>query len=91
MDHGKGHSRVTCNIITQWKTDNGGWNQDKYSATIGNAMCAHDTVLIFHNTFKDKLNSDLKQLRTTKGLTIAENSVILGQHTTTNSDETQNV
>jgi hypothetical protein len=39
IDHGKGHSRVTCNFITRTRSQNGEWKEEEYACTIGNARC----------------------------------------------------
>jgi hypothetical protein len=61
IDHdGKGHSRITCNLITRWQDKTGEWNKDEYSCTIGNARCKKDNADIIINTFGTLLNDDLK-------------------------------
>jgi hypothetical protein len=60
IDHGKGHSRITCNLITRWQDKTGEWNEDEYSCTIGNARCKKDNAGIIINTFHTLLNDDLK-------------------------------
>jgi hypothetical protein len=60
IDHGKGHSRITCNLFTRWQDKAGEWNEDEYSCTIGNARCKKDNADIIMNTFGTLLNDDLK-------------------------------
>ena len=80
MDHGKGHSRVTLDMISRWKLEDGSFTEEEYSATIADAFCAHDTVLIFQNTFKTKMNDDLGLQLKGKGFQILKESgrIILG-------------
>jgi hypothetical protein len=65
LDHGKGHSRITVTFIARWQIDNGEWNEDKYSCTIGNARCKKDNAEIIKNTFGPHLNNQnhVDQLR----------------------------
>jgi hypothetical protein len=65
LDHGKGHSRVTCNFITPCQsTESGEWEEEKYACTLGNARCKKDNTRIIMNTFGMMLNADLKTLPT---------------------------
>ncbi len=57
LDHGKGHSRITVTFIARWQIDNGEWNEDEYSCTIGNARCKKDNSEIIMNTFGPHLNN----------------------------------
>jgi hypothetical protein len=34
IDHGKGHSRITCNFITRTVSENGEWQEDEYASRI---------------------------------------------------------
>jgi hypothetical protein len=66
IDHGKGHSRVTCNFITRTRSAvDGEWREEEYAVTIGNARCRKDNADIIMNTFGTQLNDDLKTLPTT--------------------------
>ena len=89
MDHGKGHSRLTCNIISRWCKDDGEWYEDEYAATIGNAICNKDSVEIFRNTFKDRLNCDLMKLKNATSFKINRegglSTVVLGGEENTNT------
>jgi hypothetical protein len=60
IDHGKGHSRITCNFITRTQSENGVWKEDECACTIGNAWCKKDNAVIIENTFGVLLNADLK-------------------------------
>jgi hypothetical protein len=60
IDHGKGHSRITCNLITHWQDETREWKEDEYSCTIGNTRCKKDNTDIIINTFGTLLNDDLK-------------------------------
>jgi hypothetical protein len=62
IDHGKGHSRITCNLITRWQDETGEWNENEYACTIGNARCKKDNADIIIKTFGTLLNDDLKTL-----------------------------
>jgi hypothetical protein len=63
IDHGKGHSRITCNFISRVQSpDSGEWNEYEYACTIGNARCRKDNADIIANTFGTLLNEDLKSL-----------------------------
>ncbi len=62
IDHGKGHSRITCNFITRWQDETGEWNEKEYICTIGNARCKKDNADIIINTFGVLLNDDLKTI-----------------------------
>jgi hypothetical protein len=62
IDHGKGHSRVTCNFITRTRSQNGEWKEEEYACTIGNARCRKDNSEIVTHTFGTLLNEDLKTL-----------------------------
>jgi hypothetical protein len=63
IDHGKGHSRITCNFISRTQShENGEWQEDEYACTIGNARCKKDNADILVNTFGVLLNDDLKSL-----------------------------
>jgi hypothetical protein len=64
IDHGKGHSRITCNFITRWQDETGEWNENEYASTIGNARCKKDNADIMVNTFGTLLNDDLKTVAT---------------------------
>jgi hypothetical protein len=66
IDHGKGHSRITCNFISRTRTPaDGEWQEEEYAVTIGNARCRKDNADIIMNTFGTQLNDDLKTLPTT--------------------------
>jgi hypothetical protein len=60
IDHGKGHSQITCNFITHWHDQTGEWQENKYASMIGNARCKKDNANIMVNTFGILLNDDLK-------------------------------
>jgi hypothetical protein len=63
IDHGKGHSRITCNFITRTRSpENGEWKEEEYACTIGNARCRKDNAKILMNTFGTLLNDGLKTL-----------------------------
>jgi hypothetical protein len=63
LDHGKGHSRVTCNFITrQQSTETEEWTEEEHACTLGNARCKKDNAKIIMNTFGTMLNDDLKTL-----------------------------
>ncbi len=62
-DHGKGHSRITVTFIARWQIDNGEWNKDRYSCTVGNARCKKDNAKIIKNTLGLHLNNHLKEIR----------------------------
>jgi hypothetical protein len=63
IDHGKGHSCVTCNFITRTRNPkNEEWQEEENAYTIGNAQCRKDNANIVMNTFETLLNDDLKTL-----------------------------
>jgi hypothetical protein len=63
INHGKGHSRVTCNFITHtWNPENEEWQEEENAYKIGNAWCRKDNANIVMNTFGTLLNDDLKTL-----------------------------
>ena len=63
IDHGKGHSRITCNFISRTRNpENGEWQEEENAYTIGNARCRKDNADIVMNTFGTLLNDDLKTL-----------------------------
>ena len=84
LDHGKGHSRITVTFIARWQIDNGEWNEDEYSYTIGNARCKKDNAEIFKNTFGPHLNNHLKEIRASACVSIIDGNPQLGV-----SDEAQ--
>jgi hypothetical protein len=63
IDHGKGHSCVTCNFITcTWNPKNEEWQEEENAYTIGTACCRKDNANIMMNTFGTLLNDNLKAL-----------------------------
>jgi hypothetical protein len=46
INHGKGHSCVTCNFITRTPGNPGNeeWQEEKNAYTIGNALCVGKTI-----------------------------------------------
>ena len=60
IDHGKGHSRVTCNFITHTRNpENEEWQEEENAYTISNAQYEKDNANIMMNTFVTLLNYDL--------------------------------
>jgi hypothetical protein len=63
IDHSKGHSCVTCNLITHRRSpENKEWHEEEYACTIGNTWCRKDNADIIMNTFGTLLNDELKTL-----------------------------
>jgi hypothetical protein len=63
IDHGKGHSRATLNVIPRWQAEDGSWNEESHIFTLANARCKKDNTDIIRNTFGTLLNAELKQIR----------------------------
>jgi hypothetical protein len=63
IDHGKGHSRATLNVIPQWQLEDGSWCTDLHIFTLANARCKKDNTDMIRNTFGALLNTELKQIR----------------------------
>jgi hypothetical protein len=62
IDHGKGYSRATLNVIPRWQLDDGSWCEDSHVFTLANARCKKDNTDIIRNTFGTLLNTELKQI-----------------------------
>jgi hypothetical protein len=80
IDHGKGHSRITCNFISRVQLESGEWHEDEYACTVGNARCRKDNADIIANTFGTLLNDDLKSLASR--VSIFEDRTEFGEHAT---------
>jgi hypothetical protein len=83
IDHGKGHSRITCDFMTRTRSENGEWNEDEHACTIGNARCKKDNAEIVQNTFGTLLNDDLKIITGWKHVSIVDGLATFGGHEVT--------
>jgi hypothetical protein len=90
IDHGKGHSRATLNVIPRWQLEDGSWCEDSHIFTLANARCKKDNTDIIRNTFGTLLNTELKQIREWGKLSVDEGSVQWGDpaHSTNPSAKT---
>ena len=50
IDHGKGHSRATLNVIPRWQVKDGSWGEESHVFTLANARCKKDNTDIIRNT-----------------------------------------
>jgi hypothetical protein len=62
IDHGKGHSRATLNVLPRWQLEDGSWCEDSHIFTLANARCKKDNPDIIRNMFGSLLNAELKQI-----------------------------
>jgi hypothetical protein len=63
INHGKGHSWATLNVIPHWQLASGSWGEKYQVFTLVNARCKKDiTTNIIGNTFGTLLNTKLKQI-----------------------------
>jgi hypothetical protein len=68
VDHGKGHSRASMLVVARFGTegqdDKSEWSTRQQHFSVGSARCRKDSAEIVACTFGDKLNDDLKHLKT---------------------------
>jgi hypothetical protein len=60
IDHGKGYSRPTLNVIPCWQLADGSWGEESQVFTLANARCKKDNTNIIRNTFGTLLDTKLK-------------------------------
>ena len=63
LDHGKGHSWISVNIIGRYQEEHGTWGDDTYPCSLGNACCRKDNSQIITNTFGQLLNADVELIQ----------------------------
>jgi hypothetical protein len=80
IDHGKGHSRTTCNFIARTKSENGQWHEDEHVCATGNARCKKDNAEIIQNTFAPLLDADLKIIVGWRCASIVNGQAMFGGH-----------
>jgi hypothetical protein len=44
IDHGKGHSWATLNVIPDWRVEDGSWDEESHVFTLANAWCKKDNT-----------------------------------------------
>jgi hypothetical protein len=76
LDHGKGHSRISVNVIGRFKDEEGKWNEEEYPCTLGNARCRKDNAEIITNTFGQLLDTDIGELQRRQAIRILNDEVL---------------
>lgn len=56
LDHGKGHSWVSCNFIARFINKDQKYSEVSHACSIGNARCCKDNAAIIKNTFGELLH-----------------------------------
>jgi hypothetical protein len=78
IDHGKGHSWATLNVIPRWQLEDGRWGEESHVFTLANARCKKDNANIIRNTFRTLLKTELKQIREWGVVSIVDGEVKWG-------------